>query len=120
MSNLDTMFEKIVIDSSFLSDYTIEEAELLIKDAMARGFRVPKELTPELYIEMYNARKPAVDDEYIGQICRDRAYDCMCDGIETVEDARNYLLDIKLEGYTVPAQLTPELFLKLYKESEGE
>jgi hypothetical protein len=72
-----------------------------------------------MYIEMYNARKPSVDQDYIDQICRDRAYNCECDGIETIEDAKEYLLDIKLEGYTVPAKLTPELFLKLYNESEG-
>ena len=115
---LTAIFEDIVVDDSFLSDYTIEEARQLIENAVSRGFKVPKELTPEVYIKMYTARKPAVDDDYIDQICHDCAYDCMCDGIETIEDAEAYLLDIKLEGYTVPSKLTPELFLKLYKEAE--
>lgn len=120
--NINELFDEIVVDPSYDSDYTLEDAELLIKDAKARGFGIPDKLTPELYIKMYNSHKTIRSQEYIMDICEERAVNCLTD-FGSIDDVKNYLTDLKLAGYTVPAMLTPELFMELYNkanEEEGE
>ena len=119
--NIIELFEEIVVDDSYDSDYTIEEAAMLIDDAKARGFSVPDKLTPELYIKMYNSNKRVKTQDEIMDICSDQVENCITD-IIGLEGAREYLLNMKLNGYSVPAMLTPELFLKMYNEynAEGE
>ena len=119
--NIIELFEDIVVDDSYDSDYTIEEAAMLIDDAKSRGFAIPKKLTPELYLKMYNSHKKIRSKEYLMEICMDHVENCITD-IIGIDGAREYLLDMKLNGYSVPAMLTPELFLKLYNEYnyEGE
>lgn len=118
--NIINLFEEIVVDDSYDSDYTLEEAAMLIDDAKARGWSIPDKLTPELYLKMYNSHKKIRSHEYLMEICKDRAEGCLMDGIDTVDDAKRYLTDIKMNGYSVPAMLTPELFLKMYKEYNDE
>ena len=118
MSNILEIFEDIVVDDSYDSDYTLEDAAMLIADAKARGWDVPDKLTPELYLKLYHTHKKPRSKEYLMEICKDHAEGCLMDGIDTVEDAQRYLTDLKLNGYSVPAMLTPELFLQLYKEYE--
>ena len=116
MKIIDEIFEEIIVDDTFISDYSIEDASMLIEDAKSRGFDIPKELTPDLYIKMYNARKPSVSKDYLMQVCIDCAENCLMDGIESVEDASRYLTDLKLNGYSVPKMLTPALFIELYNK----
>lgn len=117
--NIINLFKEIVVDDTFDSDYTVEDAAMLIEDAKHRGFDIPDRLTPKMYIQLYNSFKVHRTPEYLMDICKERAEDCLCD-INTIEGARQYLKDLKLSGYTVPAMLTPELFLQLYNESEGD
>lgn len=118
--HLIDLFKAIVVDDTFDSDYTIEDATMLIEDAKCRGYAVPDKLTPQLYIQLYNSFKKPRTPEYIMSICKDRVVNCICDGVDTIEVAADYLKDMKLSGYAVPSMLTPELFVKLYKELEEE
>lgn len=117
--NIIELFEDIVVDDSYDSDYTLEEAAMLIADAKARGWSIPDKLTPELYLKMYNSHKKVKTQDELMAICIDQVENCITD-IIGIEGAREYLLNMKLNGYTVPAMLTPELFLKMYKEYNNE